>query len=337
MAKATIEEVAKRAGVTKSTVSHALSGKRPVAPETRRRIEAAIAELGYRPNAVAQRLAAGRSGAIGLVFPATQESVSTFDMPFVAAATAASSRAGYALQIILAGDGGAERQAERLNDGLLDGALLLRAAPRDLRVAALRESDLPFVLIGRTADNAGLSFVDVDVDAAVDRCVELLAAAGHRRIAFLRDGRSGDAGAGRALGAYELACARRRLRLLTAPCDATVSGARAATRDVLREHPDVTGLVAWSEWAAWGAVQAAADAGRRVPADLSLVGMGHGVAAELLPFEPTVVDLRSGPLAEAAVELLLRQLDADGSHDEQTLLEPELMEGRTLAPPRDRE
>jgi DNA-binding LacI/PurR family transcriptional regulator len=140
-----------------------------------------------------------------------------------------------------------------------------------------------------------------------------------------------------ALGAYELACARRRLRLLTAPCDATVSGARAATRDVLREHPDLTGMVAWSEWAAWGAVQAALEAGRGVPGDLSVVVMRHGVAAELLPFEPTGVDLRSGELAEAAVGLLLRQLDADGGGEEQVLLEPELIEGSTLARPRDAE
>jgi DNA-binding LacI/PurR family transcriptional regulator len=74
-----------------------------------------------------------------------------------------------------------------------------------------------------------------------------------------------------------------------------------------------------------------------VPADLSLVCLDQGVAPELLPFEPTRVGLRSAQMAGTAVELLLRRLDADGSGEEQVLLDPELIDGRTLAPPRNAE
>ena len=333
MAKVTIDEVAARARVTKSTVSHALSGKRPVAPETRLRIEAAITELGYRPNPVAQRLAAGRSRAMGLIFPPEQTEITAFDTPFVAATTAAAGRAGYALVLILPG-ATAPSDVGFAGDGLLDGAILLHAGQRDARVTALRVEDVPFVLIGRTADNAGLSFVDVDVDAAVDLCVERLAALGHRRIAFLRDSRPGEAMAARALQAYELACARRRIRLLVAACNTSVGHARVATARLLGEHGDITGIIAWNEWAGWAATEAARDAGLRVPEDLSVVCLTHGIAVNLLPFDPTCVDLRSEALAGTAVTLLLELLDGEGAGEQQALLQPELIAGSTTGPAR---
>ena len=89
MTRATIDDVARRAGVTKSTVSHALSGKRPVAPETRRRIDDAIAALGYRPNQLAQRLAAGRSGQSAFVYALEPDSASGDEVAVLAAASAA--------------------------------------------------------------------------------------------------------------------------------------------------------------------------------------------------------------------------------------------------------
>lgn len=67
-----IGEIAQRAGVSRSTVSYALSGKRPVSEDTRRKIQRVIDELGYRPNASARALANGRTNTIGLVFPPLQ-------------------------------------------------------------------------------------------------------------------------------------------------------------------------------------------------------------------------------------------------------------------------
>jgi DNA-binding LacI/PurR family transcriptional regulator len=333
MARATIDEVAALAGVTKSTVSHALSGKRPVAPETRARIEAAIAALGYRPNAIAQRLAAGRSRAIGLVFPPGQKDITLHDTPFIAAASGAAARGGYAL-VLVQGDRGSLALTDTLASGLLDGALLLRVGLRDARIDLARAAGVPFVLIGRTADNAGLSFVDVDVDAAVDLLVERLCTLGHRRIALLRPAGVEDAMAGRALQAYELACARRRVRLLTAPCPASVRGAQDAAATLLGEHADITGLLVWGEAAAWGASLGAAEHGRVVPDDLSIACLGLGLGDELLAFDPDRADLQPAQLAETAVEILLAQLAGDGAGEGQLLLQPESVGGQTLAPPR---
>lgn len=333
MAKATIAEVAARAGVTKSTVSHALSGKRPVAPETRQRIEAAIAELGYRPNPVAQRLAAGRSRAVGLVFPAGQEEITLLDTPFVSSAARVVARRGYTLALVQPEPDAFRSLADLLAGGLLDGALLLHAGLRDARVDVARVSELPFVLIGRAADNAGLSFVDVDIDAAVDLAVDHLNRLGHQKIAFLKPADARDGMMARALPAYELACARRRIRLLTTAAGPTTRSAQAAASSLLRERMDVTGIVAWSEWAGWGAKLAAEDAGRRVPDDLSIVCLAHGLGSGLLPFEPTRVELRIGQLAETATALLLEQLDGEATGEQQILLQPEFILGQTTTAP----
>jgi LacI family transcriptional regulator len=216
---------------------------------------------------------------------------------------------------------------------LFDGALLLRVAAQDPRIAVARASELPFAMIGRAADNAGLTFVDVDIDAAVDMAVDHLHALGHQRLAFLRPPDLRDGWAARGLAAYELACARRRIRLLTALMPSNTHDARLAALSLLRERNELTGILAWSEWAGWAAMLAAADAGLRVPDDLSIVCLWHGAGSELLPFAPARVDLRAEQLAEAAVALLLQQVDGDEPGEQQVLLQPELIVGESAAPP----
>jgi LacI family transcriptional regulator len=112
-----------------------------------------------------------------------------------------------------------------------------------------------------------------------------------------------------------------------------VAAARGATAGLLRERTDLTGVLAWSEWAAWGARLAAGDAGLRVPEDLSIVCLHHGAGGDLLPFEPARVTLQAGPLAEAAVAMLLEQLDGDAGGEQQVLLQPEFVAGETTAAP----
>ncbi|MDV7399869.1 LacI family DNA-binding transcriptional regulator, partial [Arthrospira platensis SPKY1] len=83
MKRVTIADVAVRAGVSKSTVSHALSGKRPISAATRRRIQQAVDQLGYHPNPVAQRLAGGRTQTIGYVFPLYAPQIASLEMKFI--------------------------------------------------------------------------------------------------------------------------------------------------------------------------------------------------------------------------------------------------------------
>ncbi len=337
MTRATIEDVARRAGVTKSTVSHALSGKRPVSVETRRRIDAAILALGYRPNPVAQRLAAGRSGAVGFIYPLVFESrpghAATWqpDVTAVFAAAGADvAAAGFALMLFTQPGADASGLTPFLEAGMLDGAVVGQVQMHDERVRGLRSAGVPFVMLGRTEDNSDLNFVDVDVDAAVEECVEHLAGLGHRRIAFLHEDPRGAASAARSLQAYERACARRRLRIQAATCPP--SAARSTAEELLRHQPEISALIVAGDLAAWGAQAAARTLGRILPDDLSLVCLGKTWVSEALGFGATGVDLRGEEQARHAVQLLLGLLGDAPAGDTQVLLEPRWVAGDTTGP-----
>lgn len=331
MARATIADVAARAGVTKSTVSHALSGKRPVAVETRQRIEQAIAELNFHPNPIAQRLAAGRSRAIGFVYPLYAPQIAGYEMRSISAAANAVSQAGYAFVLLTQPDRAGDGLAPFFHSGLLDGVILMYVRQQDPRIAALQAAGLPFVLIGQTADNTGLAYVDVDILAAMAQSVAHLAGLGHRHIACLHQDDPEFGFGARMLAGYRASCAAHGLTPVVRPCGLSTEGGRQAITALLQEHPETTGVIVWNDLAAWGAAQAASAAGRRVPADLSIVCHDQSNIGSLVPFHPTFVDVRPEELARRAAEMLLAML-AGSSDGEGILLAPGFTVGDTSGP-----
>lgn len=331
MTRSTIADVAARAGVTKSTVSHALSGKRPVATETRRRIEQAIAELGYRPNPIAQRLAIGRSRTIGFVYPLYVPHVAGYELRYISAAANAVSRAGYAFVLLIQPDRADGTLEHFFHSGLLDGVMMMHVRRHDSRIDSLKEAGLPFVLIGRAADNTGLAYVDLDIAAAMTRCVSYLVELRHRRIACLHQDDL-DFGFGmRMLAGYRAACEAHGIPVVAYPCGLSTEGGHRAMAALLQEHPEITGMIVWNDMAAWGASQAAIAAGRCIPADLSIVCVDQSNVSDLVPFHPTVVDVRPEEMSRRAAEMLLAIL-AGESQGEGILLSPGFMVGETSAP-----
>ena len=180
-----IGEIARRAGVSRSTVSYALSGKRPVTEETRRRIQAVIDELDFRPNAAARALKEGRTRTIGLVIPPASLRLTDMQLGFVASVVEAAARAD--LDVLLSPSGGDhERSFERIISGRrVDGVILMEIRLEDERVNRLQQVALPFVTIGHTANPHGTCWVDIDYGTLIARCVHHLADLGHRDIALI--------------------------------------------------------------------------------------------------------------------------------------------------------
>src|SRR3954447_19126379 len=169
-----IGEIARRAGVSRSTVSYALTGKRPVSEETKRRIQAVVDELDYRPNASARALKEGRTRMLGLVIPPAQRRLTDMQLGFVASVVEAAARVD--LDVLLSPSGGDhDRSFERIVSGRrVDGVILMEIRLEDDRVTRLQQSGLPFVTIGRTADPHGMGWVDVDYESLIGRCVNHL-------------------------------------------------------------------------------------------------------------------------------------------------------------------
>lgn len=243
--KLTINEIADRARVAKSTVSKALNGQKGVSEEKRRQILALAEELNYEPSASAQALASSRTGSIGLLIPheAGYSLSGAYWSAIITSIAQVANAHNHSLLILtpMSGDdisGPVETVIRRRNvDGLIIGAEQLDPGV----TSRLIEEEIPFVFIGRNAQIQHYS-VDVDNAGGSERLVSHLASSGFKKIACL-------AGPAEYLYSQErLAGYRNALRKSGLDWTAvrhtgyTSEETRVAVSGLLSEHPDLDAL-----------------------------------------------------------------------------------------------
>jgi DNA-binding LacI/PurR family transcriptional regulator len=320
-----IGEIARRAGVSPSTVSYALSGKRFVSEETRRRVQAVIDELGYRPNAAARALKEGRTRTLGLVIPPASLRLTDMQLGFVASVVEAAARAD--LDVLLSPSGGDhDRSFERIISGRrVDGVIVMEIRLEDERVTRLQRAGLPFVTIGHTARPHGTSWVDVDYATLIARCVHHLADLGHRHVALINRSTelvaAGYGPAQRALAGFAGAVAERGLTGVDLCCADDAAGGEACVELIRERHPAVTALATINEAALPGIQRALERAGVVVPRDLSIAGVAARHWAE--DFRPplTAADVPT-EMGDHAVALLLERIADTDAPPRHLLLTP---------------
>ncbi|PWH07171.1 LacI family transcriptional regulator [Brachybacterium endophyticum] len=320
----TSQDVARLAGVSQSTVSYVLTGSRPISPATRRRVEDAIEKLGYHPNSGARALRSRRSGVIGLMVPEAYGSDAVL-MRFVGAVAREAQRFGYDILLVTAQEGA--RGIHRVvRTGVCEALILMEIGRHDERVAAVVESGLPFVLIGKPVDFPNGSVVDLDFERlgrmVVDRGLELgcenlllFGEPGHRRhrndvSRFLLgvEEQSRSTGLNVVLDAGDLPEVPRRAR------DLAASGGRTA----------VFGLSGVTE-----VLFAIAATGALEEPGLQVIALTDEDLAAISPLLATVprVDPRRVEISERAVRELVRLLREEGATPRVTLVEPEWVQG----------
>lgn len=352
----TILDVARRAGVSQSTVSYVMSGKRPISDAVAERVRESIAELGYRPHASARALATNRSSVIGLVLPIRAETMHRVMMEFLMEVAARARDYEHDVLVVTEKEG--PEALQRAAWGLVDGLVVLDVQLLDSRLDLLRNLGLPSVLIGVPLDSDQLVCVDLDFAAAGELCVEHLADLGHRNVAFLGEPEEvyrkrygyaehtleGVRGAalGRGVNVTALPCP-----LLTPSVDGPPSdngNAAAPRRARLPEAGDVraaldelwsrrpTALVVHNEAALVEARQWTRDTGIDVPGQLSVVAISPTDVAEQSWPGVTHVALPTIELCDLAVDLLMSQLGGQQVAGT-TLLTPHLEANSTTATP----
>ena len=336
----TMLDVAKRAGVALSTVSYALNGTRPVSEPTRRRILAAMDELDYHPNLLARSLITKRTRIIALLLPSTDHGPLTeTQAEFVTSAARLTSERAYGLLLWTS-------PAEELNirqlvqEGLIEGLVLMQVRLQDERVAMLRGSGYPFALIGHCADNEGISYVDFDFDAAVRLAVGHLVDLGHCFIGFLNNSQTLlDAGFGpavRCLQAFTTVIDEYGIRGTTRACAPPARDGIDLVNRLLVEEPELTALVVMDEAILAAIPQSAYQLGLRIPDDLSVVSiLSRGTAEKMTP-PMTNVEMPAGEMGRIGAELLIERLENSESPVRQMLLPPTIRFGQSCAPPRRR-
>ncbi|MBO0791944.1 MAG: LacI family DNA-binding transcriptional regulator [Ktedonobacteraceae bacterium] len=333
----TMADIAKRAGVALSTVSHTLSGKRPVSAQVRQRVLQAIAELEYEPHAVARALATKRTRTIALLYPALSSSLPEPHFEFVSGVLEAASLRKYGL-LLWTTPNDDQEVLNMIQQGFIDGLVLMEVRLDDPRVTMLKKRKYPFTMIGHCQENTGINFVDLDFDYALHACVEYLAGLGHKHIAFINHSpRLFEIGMGYALRseeAFHHALAQWGLQGLTCPCESHTQAGYDAVNDLLTREPSLTAIVTSNAWVSGGVIRAIHDRGLKIPQDISIVGVLSPRVAEMTVPTLTTIDFPFNKMGYMGADMLIRQLEGE-TVSTQVLLKPPLTIRQSSGPARD--
>ncbi len=332
---ATIGDVARAAGVSVSTVSYALSGKRPISSQTRERVDRAIKALGYRPHAGARALASARSNVIALMVPFRPGMNVSIIMQFVGGVVTTARQFDHDVLVLTQDDPtGMARIAEA---SIADALIVMDIEAEDPRLPSLRALRLPSVLIGVPEDTTGLSCVDLDFAAAGRLAVRELASRGHRSIGLIAasqerlDRRANYAVRMRA-GVVDQARSAA-LDPVVVPCEPTFAGGEEAVDALLAARPEITGLIVHNEAALTGIVGRLRELGRRVPEDISLIAVSPADITAALPIPVTTIEVPGDRIGRIAVEMVMSRLGGDDVA-ETRLVAPSLTDSGSVAAPR---
>ncbi|WP_242640294.1 MULTISPECIES: LacI family DNA-binding transcriptional regulator [Rhodococcus] len=305
-----MDDVARIAGVSVSTVSHVLNGTRNVNPTTRQRVDAAIVEIGYRRNVVARSLAAGRTNTVGL-------SIAALTNPYfgslVHAVEQRLSEAGY---VLILGDSHDEPLSERrVTDSLLDrqvdGMILAPAAGSEsTTIPEIVRSGTPLVLIDRMLD-LPCDQVGPENDASAYELTAHLLDAGHRRIAIVR-GIEGISSTNERFDGYARALADRGVDLdpgLILDGRSNVEVAEMHVRALMSSSNRPSALVSMNNSMTIGSLKAVRALGLSIPQDLAFVCYDDFEWSDL--FEPRLTaaaqDVQT--IGRTAADLLLNRIE----------------------------
>ena len=321
MPRVSMALVASRAGVSGQTVSRVANDSPNVDPATRARVEKAMAELGYRPNRAARALRTGRSRTIGLV-ATTLATVGNSRMLQGVAETAAAR--GYALTVVTA-EGSIDEAFQRLHDQGVDGAIVLNEASA-LAAGVRPPTGLHLVVID-APDGSGLASVQSDHAGGAEAATAHLLALGHTQVHHLAGPADSFAAAERERG-WRAALEQHGIHppaLVRGDWTADAGHAAAAAL------ADATAVFCANDQMALGLLRALADAGRRVPEDVSVVGFDD--VPEAANYRPPLTTIRQDfpALAEQAVQALIADIEGDAA-PQASLIPATLIERDSTAP-----
>jgi LacI family transcriptional regulator len=330
-----IKALAKELGISTSTVSRALNGYQDVNEATRKRVEEAAKELGYRANAGARRLVRGSTEAVGIVYSAAVENLG--NPQFLDMAGGLSERLHAEHFDLMLAVASAEQDLDiydRLfRGGRVDAVVLPNTRVNDVRVNYLLEKGYPFLAYGRTGNCSGYSWFDFDNDAGSQLAVRHLAALGHRSIAYVHSPLELNFALQRYRG-FQTALLEAGLGFdpgwLAGPAVDRRSG-REAVQGLMALSAPPTAIVVDNNLGGIGVMRGLMDLGLVLGKDMSVVVHGVIPADSLLAgLEPTMVTQPTAhQTGETMAEMVLQVLREPESGPFQLLRQPELVIGQT--------
>lgn len=326
-----IRDVAAAAGVSPTTVSHALSGKGRLPDATRQRIAAIAEELGYRPNANARNLVSGKSGLLGIVVSSSQDSpfgLGDFDyfIQLLSAATGAAVERGRALVVE-----GLRSGTEAFREVDVDGAIVVDPVSDDPLLDALDAAGVPVVTTGRRDgpphNGRPECWVDNDHLSATSSILAHLTARGARRIGLIATSPV-TSYTREAISGYEAWCAGQGQEQMISIVEGPINeGAGFRAAEELLELPDPPDAIyATLDQLALGALLAARARSLKVPEDLMIAGCTDSHASAWAEPPLTAVVLNPEEIGRAAVASLIGLIEGGGEVPEPVIVPTRILE-----------
>jgi DNA-binding LacI/PurR family transcriptional regulator len=300
-----IKDVAERASVSVATVSRVLNADPNVDPEYRKRVRAAVAELGYRPNRLARNLRRQQMEAIGIVVPDIEN---PHFAEVVRVIEGIALNLGYRVLVCNTDEDAARQGAclSMLADERVSGIVMSPSDP-DASIDQLRDLGIPVVTIDRALDRASTDLIVADNVPAVRTATQRLIDAGHRRIAYVGGRSEVETGSERQEG-YLAAIEPAGLTGTVANGGFRRDAARQAVRELLGQDRPPSALIVANNLMALGALQAIRDRGLRIPQDIAVIAVDNPDWSELLDPPLTVLAQPIRAMATQAAGLLIRRI-----------------------------
>ncbi len=308
----TINDVAKKAGVSITTVSYVITGKRFVSDELKERVNRAMKEVGYRPNNLARSLRLGRTDTIGLVIPDSSNL-------YFAEISRHIEDIGFDNQFtvfLCNSDDNPIKQSKYLDVLIakqVDGIVFISAFNDKSDLEQLVEANIPFVIVDRDEKNSSADIVLVDNFAGGKMAVNELIRLGHRRIACITGPSMVNPSADRYLG-YREAVEENGLPFLpeyVVSGDFRHKGGENAMNALLHLPEPPSAVFVCNDMMAIGAIQAINKFGLKVPEDISVIGFDNIPIAEAISPALTTIAQPISQITQNAMELLFRRMEGD--------------------------
>ncbi len=312
----TLQDVARRAGVSTATVSKVLSNTPYFTEETRRKVMRAVHELGYVPNLAARALAAGKTRIVAVVFPYVYESIFSdpLTLRILGGIESVIRERGYNLLLSTPRLSPTDLDVHYLQlvrSGYLDGLIAIDNVPGVSAVAPAREKGLPAVVIGYGV-REGDFWVRSDDVSGGEQIMTHVIGLGHRQIGLITVPENINMALQHRLEGMRTIAEAHGIdfdRLPRALGDFSIESGAAAAAELLSRHPELTALVCLNDRMAMGAIQQARLMGRRVPEDLSVTGYDDIPGASSFSPPLTTIDQRAPESGQAAAHILLDILE----------------------------
>lgn len=327
----TIKDVAKRAGVSPSTVSRVIADHPRISPDTKEKVRAIMSELGYYPNAIARSLVNQTSNSIGLIRSRLTEE--NFANPFFPAVIQGISSVAHRHKLSLVLSTGKTFQQEDeesltlLRQRRVDGVILLASHRDDQLIPRLTQDRFPFVLIGRYEGSEEINWVNNNNVEDAKTAVQYLLNKGHRQIACLDGDPRYVVSADRLLG-YERAFQDHNLEVpknLVEHSAFSVEGGYQATQRLLTRRVPFSALFAVDDLVAIGAMRALQERGMKVGSEVAVVGFNDTILGACVQPALTSVRVPIYELGQIAVQMLTAQIYGSGVYPHHQMLPASLV------------